>query len=173
VPVTVPDLELVRVAQSATVGAEATGSFRWALTNPRYFRQLGPDVRVTFAASRMFTAQDYIAAARIRRRAAAALDALFGTSVDVLVTPAAPCSAPAAHAAAAACGESNLSLTGKLMRFAQLANFLGLPAVSVPVGLDESGLPVGCAFDAYNHACLQQSTIAVSVQRLAADCAET
>ena len=38
--VAVPELEQVRVAQSATVGAEATQNFRWALKNRQCARTL-------------------------------------------------------------------------------------------------------------------------------------
>jgi Asp-tRNA(Asn)/Glu-tRNA(Gln) amidotransferase A subunit family amidase len=41
-------------------------------------------------------------------------------------------------------GESNTPLVYKVMRFVPLANFLGLPAITLPIGYeDETGLPVG------------------------------
>ncbi len=36
-------------------------------------------------------------------------------------------------------GESNLTLAGLVMRFAQLANLTGQPSISLPVGADSSG----------------------------------
>ena len=101
-------------------------------------------MRITIAAAAKFSAQDYITAQRIRRRTSDHFDGIF-RSVDVLATPAAPVAAPRLHPASERHGESNLPLVGKLMRYAQLASFLGTPAVALPVGLTDAGLPVGCA----------------------------
>lgn len=149
VSVVVPDLELIRTAHSATVGAEATQNFKWAMRNRRYRRSMGPDVRVTLAACARFTAQQYIAAQRIRRRAKGHIDALFGKQVDMLVSPTVPVPAPAIHPAQRRCGESNLGATGQLMKYIQLSNLLGMPAVALPVGRDTAGLPIRCAYVSY------------------------
>ncbi|MFS7998043.1 putative fatty acid amide hydrolase [Helianthus anomalus] len=51
--------------------------------------------------------------------------------------------APTIHPTALDCGESDLEVTGNLMKFAVTANVLGFPAISVPVGYDKQGLPIG------------------------------
>ena len=43
-------------------------------------------------------------------------------------------------------GESNLTVLSAIMRFAFPANLNGMPAISVPVGYDNSGLPIGMQF---------------------------
>jgi Asp-tRNA(Asn)/Glu-tRNA(Gln) amidotransferase A subunit family amidase len=143
-PVDVPDLELCRVAHSVTVSSEAIQRSRWALNNRQFYRQLGPDVRITFAAAKFFTAADYVQAQCIRRRMTANL-AHACKKTDILVTPATPCTAPVCHAAALRCGESDLRMVSQLMKYMQLSNFIGAPAVVVPVGLDDTGLPIGYA----------------------------
>nr|XP_009772893.1 PREDICTED: fatty acid amide hydrolase-like [Nicotiana sylvestris]XP_016436275.1 PREDICTED: fatty acid amide hydrolase-like [Nicotiana tabacum] len=40
-------------------------------------------------------------------------------------------------------GETNLQVVASLMQFAITANILGLPAISVPIGYDKQGLPIG------------------------------
>ena len=147
VSVVVPDLELIRVAHSATVGAESVQNFEWAISTRKYYRKLGPDVRVTLAACAQFSAQQYIAAQRIRRRSNSHVDALFGQQIDVMATPTVPVCAPAIHPAQLKCGESNLGLVGQLMKYMQLSNLLGMPAVAVPAGLDSAGLPVKYDFE--------------------------
>jgi hypothetical protein len=144
VPVDLPDLEACRVAHSVTVSSEGIQCAGWALNNPQFYRQLGPDVRITFEASKFFTAADYVQAQCIRRRMTANL-AHACERADVLVTPATPCTAPMCHQAAHHCGESDLRMVSELMKYTQLSNFVGAPAVVVPVGLDDKGLPIGYA----------------------------
>ena len=38
------------------------------------------------------------------------------------------------------CGASDLTLLSSVMRFATLANLVGLPAISLPVGQDSAGM---------------------------------
>ena len=42
------------------------------------------------------------------------------------------------------CGASDLTLLSAVMRFATLANLVGLPAISLPVGQDSAGTARGC-----------------------------
>ncbi|GBG81194.1 hypothetical protein CBR_g31867 [Chara braunii] len=51
--------------------------------------------------------------------------------------------APQIPRAAACYGESNLAVTAKLMSYIVAPNFIGLPAITVPVGHDRDGLPIG------------------------------
>ncbi len=63
--------------------------------------------------------------------------------MDVLLTPSVPITAPAIpKAALKGAGHSDLTQLSTIMRFAQPANLLGLPAASVPVGVDAKGLPI-------------------------------
>ncbi|KAK1268739.1 Fatty acid amide hydrolase [Acorus gramineus] len=63
--------------------------------------------------------------------------------VDVIVTPTTGMTAPLIPASSLKFGESNYEVSGYLMRFIIAANLLGLPAISVPVGHDKQGLPIG------------------------------
>ena len=40
-------------------------------------------------------------------------------------------------------GDSDLETLDSIMRFAPAGNLTGLPGLTVPVGYDESGLPIG------------------------------
>jgi Asp-tRNA(Asn)/Glu-tRNA(Gln) amidotransferase A subunit family amidase len=42
-----------------------------------------------------------------------------------------------------ATGESNVERTTRIMRYAQAANLVGVPAITVPAGFDGDGMPVG------------------------------
>src|ERR1019366_10561895 len=78
----------------------------------------------------------------IRTRTIAAFQRAL-SEVDAIVTPATGIVAPHIDPSAQPFGESNLSMTTEMMRFAFPSNFTGHPAISFPAGYDASGLPVG------------------------------
>ena len=102
----------------------------------------GLDVRGNFALVRHVTSIDYIKAQQIRNRMMGSFHEVFA-DVDAIATPATACTAPAIPPDALHHGESNLELLTKIMRYATIANLIGIPAVSLPVGYDSQGLPVG------------------------------
>jgi len=61
------------------------------------------------------------------------------SDIDVLVLPTLPCCVPTV----ASCGRNPLALSPVYTAF---ANYYGLPAISVPCGTDENGLPLGLQF---------------------------
>lgn len=70
------------------------------------------------------------------------LKRIFET-VDFIVTPTTPITAPPIRPDALKCGESNLPVVSDLMKYVLPGNFAGNPAISVPVGHDSSGEPPG------------------------------
>jgi len=79
----------------------------------------------------------YLKALKVRRRIADDFDAAFG-KVDALLTPTAP-------SAAFALGEASADPVAMYLNdiFTVTVNLAGLPAMSIPGGLDASGLPLG------------------------------
>jgi Asp-tRNA(Asn)/Glu-tRNA(Gln) amidotransferase A subunit family amidase len=138
--VEIPDLDMMRVAHIVTI----TGEMAAAMMpyDARHRRDFGLDARVNLATARSATAAEYVNAQRIRTRA---IDAFRHAleDVDAIVTPATGIVAPRINPAAQPYGESNLSVTTEIMRFAFPSNFTGHPAVSFPAGYDASGLPIG------------------------------
>lgn len=141
VEIVIPELDQMRTAHVVSIGAEAAASL-----SPDF--QIGMDKRLTldsrinFALFNSFTAADYVAAQRLRRRIMYHHMEVF-KKVDVIVTPTTGMTAPVIPKSALAYGESNIKVTGNLMRFIIAANLLGLPAISIPVGYDKQGLPIG------------------------------
>jgi Asp-tRNA(Asn)/Glu-tRNA(Gln) amidotransferase A subunit family amidase len=87
------------------------------------------------------TAAEYILRRRELEEARRAIHAIFG-EVDVLVTPTTPIPAPAI-ADLKANPETLRPAELKLLRNTRPFNVWGLPAISVPCGFTESGLPIG------------------------------
>ena len=101
-----------------------------------------PDVRVQIEAGRAITATDYLQAQRFRREFVAAV-LRAGDEFDLLVMPTLPVCAPAAGLDLIDIAGQPVTAQDAMTRTAFLANFTGLPAVSIPCGFGSGGLPVG------------------------------
>ncbi|KAK9841850.1 hypothetical protein WJX81_007196 [Elliptochloris bilobata] len=144
VPVCMPELELTRVSQLLTIGAELRQAHLGALLSPALRRRLQPDTRVTLACAARFSATDLLQAQKARTRALTHVGRLFCEQhIDYVATPTVAVTAPPIRPDMAAAGELDLRQTGDLMRFTIAVNFCGLPALSVPVGHSAQGLPIG------------------------------
>ncbi|CAL5434233.1 unnamed protein product [Camellia sinensis] len=173
--IVVPELAEMRLAHIVSIGSESLCSLTpdcedglWVQPKRMKGGKLTYDTRTNLALFRSFSASDYVAAQRLRRRLMYHHMEIF-KKVDVIVTPTTGCSvripsslcgvvglkttygrtdmkgmtAPVIPPKALESGESNLEVSGNLMRFVLAANLLGLPAISAPVGYDKQGLPIG------------------------------
>ncbi|KAK9071080.1 hypothetical protein SSX86_009648 [Deinandra increscens subsp. villosa] len=139
--IVIPELHEMRTAHVVSIGSEAATSLNPDLQDGKGGR-LTLDSRVSFPLFNSFSASDYVAAQRLRRRSMHYHMEIF-KNVDVIVTPTTGMTAPVIPKSALKLGESNIKVTGNLMRFIISANLLGLPAISVPIGYDKQGLPIG------------------------------
>ncbi|XP_071716842.1 fatty acid amide hydrolase-like [Rutidosis leptorrhynchoides] len=141
VAIIIPELDEMQTAHLVSVGSEAVASLIPDLRDGNG-KKLTLDSRVGFALFNSFSSSDYVAAQRLRRRMMYYHMEVF-KNVDVIVTPTTGMTAPLIPESALKLGESNLKVTGNLMRFIVAANLLGFPAISIPVGYDKQGLPIG------------------------------
>jgi Asp-tRNA(Asn)/Glu-tRNA(Gln) amidotransferase A subunit family amidase len=122
-------LELAHAAHRVVTFCECAAVHEELLD--RHAEQLGPKARTLLELGAVTPATGYLRAQRLRRRLAARLQAGFQKEgVDALVTPTATGPAPADLATT---GDSSLQLPW---------TFVGLPAISLPVGLGETGMPL-------------------------------
>jgi aspartyl-tRNA(Asn)/glutamyl-tRNA(Gln) amidotransferase subunit A len=129
--VTVPDMELLNTVGRTILLAEAS-----AIYEP-YLGQrddIGEDVLALLDQGRMLPATAYVNAQRLRREMIESFAGLLRT-VDLLLTPTTPMPAPRIDEAA----EIRLAVT----RLVRGVNVIGFPALSMPCGKTQSGLPIG------------------------------
>ena len=138
-PVKLPDMDALNAVARMVLLAEASAVAAPALDRRDLF---GPDVLALFDQGRLVPAVDYINAQRLRKRMRRQFDAIWN-DVDCLFTPTTPNTAPKI-------GETTVRLGGKdedvrlaTTRLVRGINALGYPALSIPCGLSENGMPVG------------------------------
>jgi len=140
VEIELPELDILRTVHLVIIVSEM------AAAHLGYYREhrkhYAHDTRMNLSLARRLKATDYVHAQRLRMRICEHFDRAL-KDVDVIVTPASGCTAREIAADSLKTGESNLGLTGEIMRFAPAANLTGLPAISVPAGYDSAGMPVG------------------------------
>jgi aspartyl-tRNA(Asn)/glutamyl-tRNA(Gln) amidotransferase subunit A len=109
------------------------------------FADYSPDVRAGFLVGQLVLGKHYMKAQRlrslIRQEMAAAL-----RRVDALVTPTVPIPAPRIGQTTLEIGQETVDVLSALSRLTRPANLTGFPAISVPCGFTQGGLPIGLQF---------------------------
>jgi len=101
-----------------------------------------PNVRLRLEMARYVTAEDYVRALDGRRTLTREVnEALTGS--DALMLPTLPIVAPPIGATTVQVGAVREAVRTVMLRLTQLFNLTGHPAVSLPCGTSESGLPCG------------------------------
>lgn len=107
---------------------------------PAWRASLDPNVAARVTAGAELSASDYLQRLQTLRRLAAAADAAL-QQVDAVLTPTVPIPPPTRAEVASA--EAYRAQNLLALRNTSVVNYLGLCAISLPVGLDSRGLPVG------------------------------
>ncbi|XP_030499650.2 fatty acid amide hydrolase [Cannabis sativa] len=142
--VTIPEIENMRLAHYTTIGSECSTSLSSYLEKLDYAK-IGWDARFALAIYGSFSSKEYIKAQKIRNRQIQIHDNIF-SQADVIVTPTTGVTAYPIFNDALKTGELDYVNGAALVRYSIAGNFLGYPAVTIPVGYDESGMPIGLQF---------------------------
>lgn len=139
--VVIPYPDAVLAAEWAILMPEASAYHQQVLREKADLYQ--PDVRLFLEVGELVLATDYIKALRVRTLMQQAWAAMFA-DVDVVVAPSMPLAAPQAGATEVRWPDGTTEdVTTALVRQTSPGNLTGLPTVSLPVGFDEAGLPLG------------------------------
>ena len=141
VPVEIPSTELFHAVQWGLMVSEASAYHARDLRSDADL--YGEDVRILLEAGDHMLATDYINALRARTLIVSEWNQLFST-IDLLATPTTPQTAALANQTMFEWNDGTAeAVSDAYVRLASPANLTGRPAISVPAGVDRSGLPVG------------------------------
>lgn len=101
-----------------------------------------PDVRLLVEMGRMVTGADYLQAERYRTLLGERFEQVF-ESVDVVVGPTMPLTAWRVGQRSVTIGDRTESVLAVSWRLTYTWNLLGVPAITVPCGVESAGLPIG------------------------------
>lgn len=140
VPVSLPTTAVVPAIHTPILAAEAAS---W---HARRLRErpgdYGDEVRIRLQAGALLPATAYVLAQRLRARLRREYAAVLAR-VDVVATPAVPVPAPRLGDAEVRVDGRAVEVRSALVRLTSPLDHTGLPAVTVPCGQAEDGLPVG------------------------------
>ncbi|CAO3676291.1 unnamed protein product [Umbelopsis ramanniana] len=141
----IPELELARNAHAITISTEISNYIKKHGSTAR--QKLLYSNRILACVADTLKPVDYVRAQQIRTRSMQYVMDLFkpktGKGIDLILTPSTAITSPELSPSLLTYGMSNNPMTSDAMRYAFLANFIGIPAVQVPAGFDARGLPVG------------------------------
>ncbi|MER0247231.1 amidase [Streptomyces sp. HSW2009] len=131
----------VRAIHWGLVAPEATAYHEQTLRTDA--AAYGPDLRVLLEAGALVTAADYLRAQRARTLLRQAWTRIY-QQVDVVVAPTVPITAAAVGQEYVEWPDGSAeSVADAYVRLSAPANVVGMPALTVPVGRDTAGLPIG------------------------------
>ncbi|MEA2930380.1 MAG: aspartyl-tRNA(Asn)/glutamyl-tRNA(Gln) amidotransferase subunit [Hyphomicrobiales bacterium] len=140
VQVDLPDQTLVSAAALIVLGSEAAAYHApWLRTRPDDY---GAQVRNRLQIGLAYSSLDYLEAMRWRGHALAAQLEAMG-KCDAVLAPVSRAVAPTIEETDIGAGTNAEPIIQGITRFMRPINYLGLPALSLPAGFGQHGMPIG------------------------------
>jgi aspartyl-tRNA(Asn)/glutamyl-tRNA(Gln) amidotransferase subunit A len=137
-PVRVPDIDGLNTIGRLILLVEASSCLAPYLDRRDQF---GKDVLALLDQGRLIPGTDYVQAQRLRRLMQAEFRKLF-EGIDCLLTPTTPLAAPRIGQTTIKLGDAEEDTRLASTRFVRGINVLGLPALSIPCGVDSENMPL-------------------------------
>jgi len=145
--VSLPQMKETEDAGNQIAWAEATLYHENAGWYPQRSEEYSEDVRKRLEMGTKVTAVSYLRAMEFREKFKGLFhEALGANGVDALVVPTTPIAAPRIGEEWVSIRGASHSARALLLRLNRPANLAGVPAISVPCGLTNGGLPLGLQF---------------------------
>jgi aspartyl-tRNA(Asn)/glutamyl-tRNA(Gln) amidotransferase subunit A len=145
--VSLPLLPETEDAGNQIAWAEATHYHQQAGWYPDHAEEYGEDVRKRLEMGTKVPAVAYLQALELRDQFIAAFHVILEEQeLDALVVPTTPITATRVGEESVTIQGGNHATRALLLRLNRPANLAGVPAISLPCGLTENGLPVGLQF---------------------------
>ncbi|MFA1818846.1 amidase [Virgibacillus oceani] len=136
----IPALSMSTFSGYTIVTGEAANThYEWMQTCPEDY---SADIHSFFLTGTLTNQPEYVRAQQARRKMKEAFDKAF-QGVDIMLGPTIPITTPAY---AENWVDQNLDVINRCLPFTVPINLTGVPSLSVPIGLDSNGLPVGMQF---------------------------
>lgn len=140
VPVSFDGVELCSDIVGVVASVEAASFHQGrAAERPDLF---GPDMVDALRVGHLHTGVAYVDAQRARSVVTAGMHRMF-SEVDALLSPTIAGTAPALETTRVPLGDEQIDVLNALNALTVPANVTGMPALTVPAGFDDAGLPVG------------------------------
>ena len=142
--VSIPELNETEEAGNRIAWAEATHYHQQAGWFPAHVSDYGEDVRARLEMGTKVSAVAYLQALESRDKFIQQFHrAMADAEVDALVVPTTPIAAPLIGEESTPIGKTSHPTRALLLRLNRPANLAGVPAITVPCGFTNAGLPVG------------------------------
>ncbi len=135
--VTTPDFGEMNITARTMQLAETAAVY----VNHHDKSQFGDDVWALLEQGRMIMGHEYVNSQRLRQRFRSEFDKLW-TTVDVLITPTTPMSAPLLEQTTVTIQGREENVRMAATRFVRAINLIGEPALSIPYGKGANGMPL-------------------------------